>query len=122
MKFNDIVPGLAITVSDYYYGCYDDMKNYGGFDSPVKVFRKSSGAEAFIIKSDTIEDIKKTLFNQASPEGKKLFPLLKEANFYFILLVPSTGSMEDMEVPNCVFVDLAEAEAEAKNLLKGFKY
>lgn len=121
MKLSDLVPNLAITVADYYYGCYDDVQNLGGFDSPIKVFRKTSGAQAFVLKSDTVSDINKTIFSQGSQEGKVLFPSLLNANFYFILLVPSDLNMENLEVPNSVFVDLAEAEAEAKRLLKEFK-
>lgn len=121
MKFYEIIDNLGITAGEYYDGCYNMEKNQCGFDQPAAVFKKTNGAQAFVVASDTYENIADTIFMFASEEGKKLFPILQKTNFFFVMLLPSSGNIEELEIPDEVFVDLAEAKEYAKHQLSSLK-
>ena len=49
MKFYEIIENLGITAGEYYDGCYNMEKNQCGFDQPAAVFKKTNGAQAFVV-------------------------------------------------------------------------
>lgn len=119
MKIIDIVKDLDVPVDFYAKALYDwdahnnkeaqslsDVNKERGF---LKMFRDENGNRAYILKSKNQSKLPEEFKNEYTKATQNLIDELLTKDFYFVGILESNCSFEELYFPDEIFLTLEEA-------------
>lgn len=114
MNFSDKIPGIILTVREYFLDFYDGEPHI--FNNVKKATRRIDDTEALVYQCLTKKDVTGTMYDTGREKDFNLFNELKKLNFYFIVIFKK-GKVDDIEVVEEIFDDEASAYQASKKYL-----
>ena len=111
---DEMIPGLALSVYEYYTECYDIQNRI--LEDPIVVY-SYKGITALGFESKTKTNIVDTSFKNDTYKSKKLFNILQSKKFYFVLWYENTNP-EDLKAEDTILTSLDELKGFMQQFLK----
>lgn len=113
-SIGEMIPGLNLSVYEYYTECYDIQNRI--LEDPIVVY-SYKGITVLGFESKTKPNIEESSFKNDTYKSKKYFQLLKEKKFYFVIWY-SNNNPEDLKAEETIFTSLNELKGFMQQFLK----